>query len=102
MYVYDIYTYITFPWRMQFYAHNQDEIIEQATQVGQQYFIDQYNTEVEFTDHKFMPETSDHNVSWKRTCGRDKETEISILIDYDTFKVQTAIVPKKLLKQKKN
>ncbi|SEK83724.1 MULTISPECIES: hypothetical protein [unclassified Paenibacillus] len=81
---------------------NQDEIIEQATQVGQQYFIDQYNTEVEFTDHKFMPKDLSHNVSLSGHVQDDKETEISILIDYDTFKVQTAIVPKELLKQKKN
>lgn len=81
---------------------NQDKIIEQATQVGQQYFIDQYNTEVEFTDHKFMPKDLSHNVSLSGHVQDDKETEISILIDYDTFKVQTAIVPKELLKQKKN
>ncbi|WP_408894173.1 hypothetical protein [Paenibacillus taichungensis] len=81
---------------------NQDKIIEQATEIGQQYFIDQYNTEVEFTDHKFMPKDLSHNVSLSGHVQDDKETEISILIDYDTFEVQTAIVPKELLKQKKN
>ncbi|RAI93673.1 hypothetical protein DET54_109129 [Paenibacillus pabuli] len=80
---------------------NQDKIIEQATEIGQQYFINQYNTEVEFTDHKFMPKDLSHNVSLNGHVQDDKETEISILIDYDTFKVQTAIVPKELLKQKK-
>ncbi|MDN8591609.1 hypothetical protein Q0V21_22855 [Paenibacillus sp. 11B] len=81
---------------------NQDKIIEQATEIGQQYFIDQYNTEVEFTDHKFMPKDLSHNVSLSGHVQDDKDTEISILIDYDTFEVQTAIVPKALLKQKKN
>ncbi|MGX1826737.1 hypothetical protein ACWIE6_00675 [Paenibacillus taichungensis] len=80
---------------------NQNKIIEQATEIGQQYFIDQYNTEVEFTDHKFMPKDLSHNVSLSGHVKDDKEKEISILIDYDTFKVQTAIVPKELLKQKK-
>lgn len=80
---------------------NQNKIIEQATEIGQQYFIDQYNTEVEFTDHKFMPKDLSHNVSLSGHVKEDKETEISILIDYDTFKFQTAIVPKELLKQKK-
>ncbi|KOY13047.1 hypothetical protein [Paenibacillus xylanivorans] len=80
---------------------NQDKIIEQATEIGQQYFIDQYNTEVEFTDHKFMPKDLSHNVSLSGHVQDEKETEISILIDYDTFEVQTAIVPKELLKQKK-
>ncbi|WP_413375601.1 hypothetical protein [Paenibacillus taichungensis] len=80
---------------------NQNKIIEQATEIGQQYFIDQYNTEVEFTDHKFMPKDLSHNVSLSGHVKDDKETEISILIDYDTFEVQTAIVPKELLKQKK-
>ncbi|PWW44923.1 MULTISPECIES: hypothetical protein [Paenibacillus] len=80
---------------------NQDKIIEQATEIGQQYFINQYNTEVEFTDHKFMPKDLSHNVSLNGYVQDDKETEISILIDYNTFKVQTAIVPKELLKQKK-
>ncbi|WDQ34569.1 hypothetical protein PTQ21_10130 [Paenibacillus marchantiae] len=80
---------------------NQNKIIEQATEIGQQYFIDQYNTEVEFTDHKFMPKDLSHNVSLSGHVKEDKETEISILIDYDTFEFQTAIVPKELLKQKK-
>lgn len=80
---------------------NQKKIIEQATEIGQQYFIDQYNTEVEFTDHKFMPKDLSHNVSLSGHVKEDKETEISILIDYDTFEFQTAIVPKELLKQKK-
>lgn len=80
---------------------NPDRIIEQATEIGQQYFIDQYNMEVEFTDHKFMPKDLSHNVSLSGYVQDDKETEISILIDYDTFEVQTAIVPKELLKQKK-
>ncbi|MEC0123400.1 hypothetical protein [Paenibacillus pabuli] len=81
---------------------NQDKIIDQATEIGQQYFIDQYNTKVEFTDHKFMPKDLSHNVSLSGHIQEDKETEISILIDYDTFEVQTAIVPKEMLKQKKN
>ncbi|WP_339849289.1 hypothetical protein [Paenibacillus sp. FSL W7-1088] len=80
---------------------NQNKIIEQATEIGQQYFIDQYNTEVEFTDHKFMPKDLSHNVSLSGHVKDDKETEVSILIDYDTFEFQTAIVPKELLKQKK-
>ncbi|MDR9743835.1 hypothetical protein P4H27_05360 [Paenibacillus taichungensis] len=80
---------------------NQNKIIEQATEIGQQYFIDQYNTEVEFTDHKFMPKDLSQNVSLSGHVKEDKETEISILIDYDTFEFQTAVVPKELLKQKK-
>lgn len=80
---------------------NQNKIIEQATEIGQQYFIDQYNTEVEYTDHKFMPKDLSHNVSLSGHVKDDKETEVSILFDYDTFEFQTAIVPKELLKQKK-
>ncbi|WP_340400685.1 hypothetical protein [Paenibacillus sp. FSL H8-0079] len=79
---------------------NQDKIIEEATQVGHQYFIDHYNTEVEFTDHKFMPKDLSHNISLSGHVENNKETEISILIDYDTFEVQTAVVPKELLDQK--
>lgn len=49
---------------------NQDKIIEQATEIGQQYFIDQYNTEVEFTDHKLIPKDLSHNVSLNGQCPR--------------------------------
>ncbi|WP_339285744.1 hypothetical protein [Paenibacillus sp. FSL R5-0486] len=79
---------------------NQDKIIEEATQVGHQYFIDHYNTEVEFTDHTFMPKDLSHNISLSGHVKNNKETEITILIDYDTFEVQTAVVPKELLDQK--
>lgn len=79
---------------------NQDKIIEEATQVGHQYFIDHYNTEVEFTDHTFMPKDLSHNISLSGHVKNNKETEITILIDYDTFEVQTAVVLKELLDQK--
>lgn len=79
---------------------NQDKIIEKATQVGYQYFIDHYNTEVEFIDHTFMPKDLSHNISLSGHVKDNKETEITILIDYDTFEVQTAVVPKELLDKK--
>ncbi|WP_458125449.1 hypothetical protein [Paenibacillus sp. Z3-2] len=79
---------------------NQDKIIEEATQAGLQYFIDHYNTEVEFTDHKFMPKDLSHNISLSGHVKNNKGTKITILIDYDTFEVQTAVVPKELLDQK--
>jgi len=79
---------------------NQDKTIEEATQVGHQYFTDHYNTEVEFTDHIFMPKDLSHNISLSGHVKNNKETEITILINYDTFEVQTAVVPKELLDQK--
>lgn len=79
---------------------NQDKIIEEATQVGHQYFINHYNTEVEFIDHKFMPKDLSHNISLSGHVKNNKETEITIIIDYDTFEVQTAVVPKELLDKK--
>ncbi|MCG7384397.1 hypothetical protein [Paenibacillus sp. ACRRY] len=81
---------------------NEDKIIEEATQIGHQYFIDQYNTEVEFTDHKFMPKDLSRNVSLSGYVKDSKDTEITILIDYETFEVQTAVVPKELLDKKNN
>ncbi|WP_405155381.1 hypothetical protein [Paenibacillus sp. FSL K6-0108] len=81
---------------------NQGKIIEEATQVGQKYFIDEYSTEVEFTDHKFMPKDLSHNIGLSGHVKSNEDTEITILIDYDTFRVQNAIVPKELLNKKKN
>lgn len=78
---------------------NQGKIIEEATQIGQKYFIDEYSTEVKFTEHKFMPKDLSHNISLSGYVKANKDTEITILIDYDTFKVQNAIVPKELLKR---
>ncbi|WP_164783223.1 hypothetical protein [Paenibacillus amylolyticus] len=68
--------------------------------MGHQYFINHYNTEVEFIDHKFMPKDLSHNISLSGHVKDHKETEITILIDYDTFEVQTAVVPKELLDKK--
>ncbi|KAA8783119.1 hypothetical protein EC604_04580 [Paenibacillus amylolyticus] len=79
---------------------NQDQVVEKATQVGYQYFIDHYNTEVNFTDHKFMPKDLSHNVNLSGHVKDNQEVSISILIDYDTFEVQTAVVPKELLDKK--
>lgn len=81
---------------------NEDKIIEEATQIGHQYFIDHYNTEVEFTSHKFMPKDLSRNVSLSGYVKDSKDTEITILIDYETFEVQTAVVPKELLDKKIN
>lgn len=79
---------------------NQGKIIEEATQVGQNYFIDEYSTEVEFTDHKFMTKDLSHNISLSGHVKANKDTEITILIDYDNFRVQNAIVPKELLNKR--
>lgn len=79
---------------------NQEQVIEKATQVGHQYFIDHYNTEVHFTDHKFMPKDLSHNLNLSGYVKDNQEVSISILIDYDTFEVQTAVVPKELLDKK--
>ncbi|MCG7377779.1 hypothetical protein MH215_12310 [Paenibacillus sp. ACRSA] len=68
--------------------------------MGHQYFIDHYNTEVEFTEHKFMPKDLSNNISLSGHVKNNKETTITILIDYDTFEVQTAVVPKALLDKK--
>ncbi|MDR6725626.1 hypothetical protein J2W91_004128 [Paenibacillus amylolyticus] len=79
---------------------NQNKIIKEASQVGHQYFIEYYNTEVEFNEHKFMPKDLSHNISLSGYVKNNKETEITILINYDTFEVQTAVVPKELLDKK--
>lgn len=68
--------------------------------MGYQYFIDHYNTKVEFTEHKFMPKDLSHNISLSGHVKNNKETTITILIDYDTLEVQTAVVPKALLDKK--
>ncbi|WP_354478915.1 hypothetical protein [Paenibacillus sp. PvP094] len=57
--------------------------------------------EVKFTDHKFLPADLSHNVSLSGHVKNNKNTEITILVNYDTFEVQNAIVPKEILDQKK-
>ncbi|WP_308599590.1 hypothetical protein [Paenibacillus sp. FSL R5-0490] len=47
-----------------------------------------------------MPKDLSHNISLSGHVKDHKETEITILIDYDTFEVQTAVVPKELLDKK--
>lgn len=49
-----------------------------------------------------MPKDLSHNISLSGYVKANKDTEITILIDYDTFKVQNAIVPKELLNKRQN
>jgi hypothetical protein len=47
-----------------------------------------------------MPKDLSHNVNLSGHVKDNQEVSISILIDYDTFEVQTAVVPKELLDKK--
>ena len=47
-----------------------------------------------------MPKDLSHNISLSGHVKNNKETTITILIDYDTLEVQTAVVPKALLDKK--
>lgn len=47
-----------------------------------------------------MPKDLSNNISLSGHVKNNKETTITILIDYDTFEVQTAVVPKALLDKK--
>jgi len=47
-----------------------------------------------------MPKDLSHNLNLSGYVTANKEVSISILIDYDTFEVQTAVVPKELLDKK--
>ncbi|PAF31270.1 hypothetical protein CHI14_12140 [Paenibacillus sp. 7516] len=82
-------------------SNEQKETLEKAQQVSLTYFKENYGVEVEFTDYKFLPADLSHNMSLNGHVKNNKDTEITILVNYDTFEVQNAIVPKEILDQKK-
>lgn len=82
-------------------SSEQKETLEKAQQVSLTYFKENYGVEVEFTDYKYLPADLSHNVSLSGHVKNNKDTGITILVNYDTFEVQNAIVPKEILDQKK-
>ncbi|MFK0522805.1 hypothetical protein ACINKY_11430 [Paenibacillus illinoisensis] len=82
-------------------SNEQKETLEKAQQVSLTYFKENYGVEVEFTDYKFLPADLSHNMSLNGHVKNNKDTEITILVNYDTFEVQNVIVPKEILDQKK-
>ncbi|NUU78017.1 hypothetical protein [Paenibacillus xylanilyticus] len=82
-------------------SDEQKDTIQKAQQVSLAYFKENYGVDVQFTEHKFLPADLSHNVSLSGHIENNKETEVTILVNYDTFEVKNAIVPKELLDLKK-
>lgn len=77
-------------------SSNEDNRVAAATEIGKEYFIENYQTEVEFTSHKFGPEDLGPEVGLNGHVKDNPEQEVFILINYETNEVVTAGVPDEL------
>jgi len=62
-------------------------IVKQATQVGVDYYYEQYDTDVVFTSHKIMPSNIDTAIFLDGHVKGEKDNLISISIDYRTYEI---------------
>jgi hypothetical protein len=71
---------------------DESKIIEQAKQIGIEYFKKNYNIDVVFTEFKVRPRYIDSRVGMNGHVQGAEDETIYLLIDYDTYKIAQGIV----------
>ena len=72
------------------------KVILQAQETGRAYLKEKYNTEIEYTKFKFTPSSLASTVGLNGHIKGNPEQEIFLLINYETYEVDTASVPTEL------
>ncbi|OAB38430.1 hypothetical protein [Paenibacillus glacialis] len=62
-------------------------IVKQATQVGVDYYHEQYATDVVFTSHQIMPSYISNTIFLHGHVKGEKDNLIFISIDYETYEI---------------
>ncbi|OAB38427.1 hypothetical protein [Paenibacillus glacialis] len=68
-------------------------IVKQATQVGVDYYHEQYDTDVVFTSHKIIPSNIASAVFLDGHVKGEKDNLISISMDYRTYEIKGYMPP---------
>lgn len=72
------------------------EIILKAQETGRIYFEEKYNADIEYTKYKFTPTSLASTVGLNGHVKGNPEQEIFLLINYETYVIDTASVPQEL------
>lgn len=75
--------------------------INKAMNAGKMYFKEKYDLNVEFTRHKFNPPDLGTDIGLYGYLKGDKDTEVFLLINYETLEVVTVGVPEELIKDRR-
>ena len=81
------------------YSREDAQAINKAMNAGKTYFKEKYDLNVEFTRHKFNPPDLGTDVGLYGHLTEDPDTEVFLLINYETLEVVTAGVPEELIKK---
>ncbi|MBD7969586.1 hypothetical protein [Paenibacillus gallinarum] len=73
------------------------QAVTKAMEAGKTYFKEKYDLNVEFTHHKFNPPDLGTDVGLYGHLTEDTDTEVFLLINYETFEVITVGVPEELI-----
>ncbi|MEW4429892.1 hypothetical protein AB1I68_20715 [Paenibacillus pabuli] len=80
-------------------SREEAQAINKAMNAGKMYFKEEYDLNVEFTRHKFNPPDLGTDIGLYGYLKGDTDTEVFLLINYETLEVVTVGVPKELIKR---
>ncbi|PAF30976.1 hypothetical protein [Paenibacillus sp. 7516] len=80
-------------------SREEAQAINKAMNAGKMYFKEKYDLNVEFTRHKFNPPDLGTDIGLYGYLKGDTDTEVFLLINYETLEVVTMGVPKELIKR---
>ncbi|WP_160036415.1 hypothetical protein [Paenibacillus sp. An7] len=83
-------------------SHEDTQAVTKAMEAGKTYFKEKYDLNVEFTHHKFNPPDLGTDVGLYGHLTDDTNTEVFILMNYETLEVLTAGVPKELIEKQES
>ncbi|WP_152532788.1 MULTISPECIES: hypothetical protein [unclassified Paenibacillus] len=73
------------------------QAINKAIEAGETHFKEKYNLNFEFTRHKLNPPDLGTDVGLYGHLTEDKDTEVFLLINYETLEVVTVGVPEEII-----
>ncbi|MGD0032701.1 hypothetical protein SLT67_15160 [Paenibacillus illinoisensis] len=80
-------------------SREEAQAINKAMNAGEMYFKEKYDLNVEFTRHKFNPPDLGTDIGLYGYLKGDTDTEVFLLINYETLEVVTVGVPNELIKR---
>ncbi|WP_336783372.1 hypothetical protein [Paenibacillus illinoisensis] len=82
-----------------FDSHENTQVINKAIEAGITHFKEKYGLNVEFTRHKLNPPDLGTDVGLYGHLVEDKDTEVFLLINYETLEVVTVGVPEEIIQK---
>ncbi|WP_336764507.1 hypothetical protein [Paenibacillus sp. USHLN196] len=81
-------------------SHENTQAINKAKEAGKTHLKEKYDLNVEFTRQKLNPPDLGTDVGLYGHLAEDKDTEVFLLINYETLEVITVGVPEEIIQNR--